>query len=839
MHQTTGSLPDLPRILILDADDSYTRNILDLILGIYPSDPNRAAQIQSRVLILRANRFDWSILSTQIIPHFAAIILGPGPGRPSTAAKPGATLEHPASIFTRIFSPTPLVNLHHVPTFGLCLGHQALGFAYGAAVQPAPRILHGQLSQLELELDSHRRPLGVLDRLHQGTSVVRYNSLTVDPSSISDQVKITAWAQDAPSSRTVMGLAHKTLPFHSVQFHPESVCSTDGSLILQSFFQIVSDSSYVNSDTGIGRKTAYSSLPEHILRLSELKKGANREATPSPLKKGSLQLRSLVFKNTHLSPEQVFQASIKNRSPLGHVWLDSADSLTTALEPAHEDRCSHMSSVDFLVSYFAAHKGLSIRAASDQRGSDHNLCDSTTFWDWLRNVQEELQTCTEILPPFNQPASSADTNRSPQTNGSSIKPPGAAAPVGFMGYLGYELLSESMAHYNLPCRSSADVPDAEMGFCNTALSYHHASSTWTASALVASSARRESLSEKNLHHHFALSVGLSEAEYQDWSRKVEEIFDLTKKQDQHCDPVAVPELQRSSHSQPTRTSGTLEPIVSESAYLEAITKAQGQITSGELYELCLTTQFRGQLASTDQEDEHFGRYVGLRRANPAPYGAYVRFSPHDTTILSSSPERFLRVDGRGSVEMKPIKGTARRVLGDAEADRAAGKALQADPKERAENLMITDLIRHDLHGFCVPGTVRVARLFGIETVATVHSLVSTVQGTLRPSLNSVDALAAAFPPGSMTGAPKLSSIEILDQLERHHPRGPYSGILGFIAVDGRADMSVVIRTAVIRNNEISVGAGGAITSLSRKEDEWNEVRLKMDAVQRSLRLSPS
>jgi para-aminobenzoate synthetase len=178
----------------------------------------------------------------------------------------------------------------------------------------------------------------------------------------------------------------------------------------------------------------------------------------------------------------------------------------------------------------------------------------------------------------------------------------------------------------------------------------------------------------------------------------------------------------------------------------------------------------------------------------------VRFSPHDTTILSSSPERFLRVDGRGSVEMKPIKGTARRVLGDAEADRAVGKALQADPKERAENLMITDLIRHDLHGFCVPGTVRVARLFGIETVATVHSLVSTVQGTLRPSLNSVDALAAAFPPGSMTGAPKLSSIEILDQLERHHPRGPYSGILGFIAVDGRADMSVVIRTAVIRNN---------------------------------------
>ncbi|PLW31812.1 hypothetical protein PCANC_21019 [Puccinia coronata f. sp. avenae] len=393
--------------------------------------------------------------------------------------------------------------------------------------------------------------------------------------------------------------------------------------------------------------------------------------------------------------------------------------------------------------------------------------------------------------PFNQSASSADTNRSPQTNGSSIKPPGAAAPVGCMGYLGYELLSESMVHYKLPCRSSANVPDAEMGFCNTALSYHHASSTWTASALVASSARTESLSEKNLHHHFALSVGLSEAEYQHWSRKTGEIFDLTKKQDQHCDPIAVLELQRSSHSQPTRTSRTLEPSVSESVYLEAITKAQGQITSGESYELCLTTQFKGQLASTDQEDEHFGR---------------------------SSPARFLRVDGRGPVETEPIKGTARQVLGDAEAIRAAGSALQADPKERAKNLMITDLIRHDLHSFCVPGTARVARLFGIETVATVHRLVSTVQGTHRPSLNSVDALALPCPPNSMMGAPKLSSIEILDQLERHHPRGPYSGILGFIAVDGSADMSVTIRTAVIQNNEISVAAGGAITSLLRKED---------------------
>jgi para-aminobenzoate synthetase len=264
--------------------------------------------------------------------------------------------------------------------------------------------------------------------------------------------------------------------------------------------------------------------------------------------------------------------------------------------------------------------------------------------------------------------------------------------------------------------------------------------------------------------------------------------------------VELPEHQQSNSSKPTMPNRALESIVSEKDYLEAITKAQTQIISGESYELCLTTQFRGELAQVEEDGGHFERYKGLRRANPAPYGAYLRFGAYDTTILSSSPERFLRVDGAGGVEMKPIKGTARRVLGDVEADQAAGQTLQNDPKERAENLMITDLIRHDLLGFCVPGSVRVARLFGLESVATVHSLVSTVQGSLRPHLNPVDALAAAFPPGSMTGAPKLSSIEILDRLELHHPRGPYSGILGFIAIDGRSDMSVVIRTAIIRNN---------------------------------------
>lgn len=196
----------------------------------------------------------------------------------------------------------------------------------------------------------------------------------------------------------------------------------------------------------------------------------------------------------------------------------------------------------------------------------------------------------------------------------------------------------------------------------------------------------------------------------------------------------------------------------------------------------------------------------------------------------------MSIDHQSKVEMKPIKGTARRDLNDPAHDLVISERLRNDPKERAENLMITDLIRHDLHGFCEPGSVEVTELFQVESILSVHSLVSTVVGHLRSDLNPIDALRIAFPPGSMTGAPKVSSIEILDRLELGRARGVYSGILGFISVDGRTDMSVIIRTAIIRGSQISIGGGGAITCLSNKEDEWKEMKLKIESVQKNLNL---
>ena len=185
-------------------------------------------------------------------------------------------------------------------------------------------------------------------------------------------------------------------------------------------------------------------------------------------------------------------------------------------------------------------------------------------------------------------------------------------------------------------------------------------------------------------------------------------------------------------------------------------------------------------------------YRALRARNPAPFAALLRLG--ELSVLSSSPERFLRVDRERIVESRPMKGTAAR-LAEPIADACRAAELRRDEKTRAENLMIADLVRNDLGRVSRLGTVEVPRLMVVESHATVHQMVTVVRGRLREGADAIDCVRAAFPAGSMTGAPKLRTLEIIDRLERR-PRGVYSGALGFLAVNGTADLSVVIRTLV-------------------------------------------
>jgi aminodeoxychorismate synthase component I len=255
-------------------------------------------------------------------------------------------------------------------------------------------------------------------------------------------------------------------------------------------------------------------------------------------------------------------------------------------------------------------------------------------------------------------------------------------------------------------------------------------------------------------------------------------------------------------------------------YLAGIAAGKTALEAGETYEVCLTNRVRLPAVA-----DPFEFFCWQRATNPAPYAAFLRYG--DLAVASSSPERFLTVDGDGWAECRPIKGTAPRDP-DPGQDQLAAKALAEDEKTRAENLMIVDLIRNDLGRVSEPGTVHVPQLMEVESYRTVHQLVTTVRGRLRSGVTAVDAVRACFPPGSMTGAPKIRTMQILDGLESS-ARGIYSGALGYLTVDGRADLSVVIRTAVMTPAETVIGAGGAIVLDSEPVAEYDEMVLKATA----------
>ncbi len=265
----------------------------------------------------------------------------------------------------------------------------------------------------------------------------------------------------------------------------------------------------------------------------------------------------------------------------------------------------------------------------------------------------------------------------------------------------------------------------------------------------------------------------------------------------------------------------VEPFLlhAKAAYLEQIAQAKQQILDGESYEICLTNRVRVPLVSST-EQELFNAYLGLRQINPAPYAAFLHFGV--VTVLCSSPERFLKVAPNGVVETKPIKGTMRRGK-DSWEDDANRKKLLEDQKFFSENLMIVDLLRNDLTRTCVPGSVHVPSLMHVESYSTVHQLVSTIRGVLKCS--PIRCIMGCFPGGSMTGAPKKRTLEIIHGLEEA-PRGIYSGVIGYLSLNGAIDLNIVIRTAVIHKDMAEIGVGGAIIHLSDAEEEYEEMLLK-------------
>jgi para-aminobenzoate synthetase component 1 len=258
---------------------------------------------------------------------------------------------------------------------------------------------------------------------------------------------------------------------------------------------------------------------------------------------------------------------------------------------------------------------------------------------------------------------------------------------------------------------------------------------------------------------------------------------------------------------------TLRSSFSRDGYLDAVERVRQYIIAGDIFQANLSQRFEAEL--TEPVWEFYRR---LRASSPAPFGAFLDFP--GAAVLSVSPERFLRVEAGGDVETRPIKGTRPRGVGP-EHDAALGQALVESVKDRAENLMIVDLMRNDLSRVCAPGSVRVAELFALEQYTTVQHLVSTIVGRLTPGADALDLLQAAFPGGSVTGAPKLRAMEIIAELEQRR-RGVYCGSIGYWSVSGAFDTSVAIRTAVARAGRVYFSAGGGIVADSDPAAEYQE-----------------
>ena len=383
--------------------------------------------------------------------------------------------------------------------------------------------------------------------------------------------------------------------------------------------------------------------------------------------------------------------------------------------------------------------------------------------------------------------------------------------LGWVGALGYGV--EDIA------RSREDHPDAALLFADRAVVIDHAHSVAYAMAMLP-------------------SIGEAHAEQLEWlDTTVAEVRRIAGEDSETSSAglEALPGGTPPRDTVPAERAATFHFDQPKRQYLGSIQRCLDYIAAGDSYEVCLTNTARGPALRklvnprlTQQPGEHPAlhpgeqpgansphapspellAYLRLRKVSPVPYGAFLRFDRPGQAplhILSASPERFLKVSPEGEVSAKPIKGT--RPRGEDEAADARGRQeLMSNPKDRAENLMIVDLLRNDLGRVCVPGSVEVPKIFSVESFSHVHQLVSTITGQLRAGLGAVDAIEASYPGGSMTGAPKIRTMQIIEELEPQ-PRGLYSGAIGWASPNSAAELNITIRTLI-----------DGLISLSRERD---------------------
>ena len=559
----------------------------------------------------------------------------------------------------------------------------------------------------------------------------------------------------------VMGIEHRRRPMWGVQFHPESIATEYGMALVENFYTLARH-----------RRPARS--PRARQPVAPARRPRTRDAGEAS--KVGLRVRTIAGEP---STERLFERLFGEAEYA--FWLDSADAPTRLAQcsylgtSAGEERC--------VLEYDVSEGAVSTHRAGTSTVEHGSIFDVLDREVSSRRVESPPQLARGLLG-------------------------------GFVGYLGYECKTDCGS----PGGHRSDLPDALLMLANRVVAVDHARHETHLLALGNCEDRDAELwlEQAELVVRELLSAAAGEPSSDPASPDPASSYPAsadaqppTADAAPAVDDVDAPEYPVRFHCGRGREQ-----------YLADIARCQTELAAGESYEICLTDQI-----STTAQPEPFALYRTLRRSNPAPFAAYLKFG--EVAILSSSPERFLSVDRDRRVEARPIKGTAPRST-DAVRDAALRAELVEDEKTYAEHLMIVDLLRNDLGRVCEVDSVRVPELMVVEPYATVHQLVSTITGQLEHERTPVDCVRACFPGGSMTGAPKLRTMDIIDDIERV-ARGVYSGALGYFGLDGSVDLSIVIRTIVLRPGATTIGAGGAIVMQSDPQEEFEEILLKARA----------
>lgn len=855
-----------PRILFVDAYDSFTNNIVaifeknfDVSITVIKVD----AQIDCLVSFLEP---------------FLAVILGPGPGHPGNPKDVG--------LFSRFWQ---LQDKHLLPILGICLGFQSLVLNFGGSVERLPQPRHGIVRTV--------RPVHGVDHniIHGSVDTVQYHSLYAkigNEKTNDGHLVALAWEHQADNSSTnqptydknppsiLMAVRHHRKPFYGIQFHPESICSNEGAqqVVINWFSQVLASH---------GQRLYQPTLPQHSFRLrpdvrpphSQLDASMRCQQASSTKnhRSGSLSIKNMEPSTTPCSPNVVSGITDFRPDPVISDWerqqayyhkiiplsTFTIPSIYSKLKLANDqivllDSEKHQRADVGKFSILGIVGADSLRFeyhAGTQRVSKIER-DSTEVIDLRKRYDGDIFRFLKLFMEGNH-----------VTQGPHEIPFWA----GLIGCISYEACLETI---------DLDPPTSEPTCTDTKCP--DISFIYIKRSIVISHATKEIYVQSTVPND------------RNWVNSTAFVLKSTPPPT----PIMHPALRLDSKIQ--SPNGT--------RYKQAVRTCKEHIHAGDSYELCLTNC---ATIRTDNRQNSWPLYLRLRQINAAPFAAHFRAG--GLTLLSTSPERFLSwsrptamdsSDEMVSVcQFRPIKGTVpRRPKPDGRTiSLAEAEKVLATPKERAENLMIVDLIRHDLHGVAGARNVRVPKLMVVEEYETLFQLVSVIEGTLRrpkprgidsdihrdreekedlersdslgqihPDRNGqhasvlsdksgIDALAASLPPGSMTGAPKKRSCQLLQQLEGR-ARGIYSGVFGYLDVGGGGDFSVVIRSAVRwdgssklstsgqateqklasdnsddpgmkdadgHGDTWTIGAGGAITALSTEEGEYEEMMTKL------------